>query len=159
MVVTQPQDACRMNPQAPWQLTVARVIVFLESAVFSVVTVLLLFLTAIATSPQSLFSTNHGGSGPLLPFLCCLAFGGVDLLLTMTGRALPRRPWAYWVSGGVQVALLLPMVLVVRVQPDVSSTLAALAVMVVPIGELTLLTTPSTRHAIFPRQGSSAGSF
>jgi hypothetical protein len=147
-----------MNPPLPWQLTVARVIIFLESAVSTVVTVLLLLVTLIAASPESLLSTSHGGSGPLLPFLFCMAFGGVTLLLIMTGRELPQRPWAYRVSAGFQVALLLPMVLVVRVQPDVSSTLAALAMMVVPAAALTLLMTPPARHATLPRKGLPAGS-
>ena len=134
-------------PPAPWQLAVARRVIFVEAGVCGLLAAYLLWGAVIALSPGSLFSVAEGGTGPQLLFLWGGGLAGAMSVLLLAGAALFRWRLAYGAAVGVQPALLLAVWWVRGVNPDMTAACVAFVALIVPVVVLALLVTPGARHA------------
>ncbi|MGD1053340.1 MAG: hypothetical protein ABR950_05875 [Candidatus Dormibacteria bacterium] len=135
----------------PWQLLVARLLIFLEAALYAVPTGFLLLAVAVAVlDPESLFAT---GNGVWLALLLLLPFGSATALAIVAGRAVVSRRWAYLAAAAIQIVSLASILALYLTQLDAQTAVfntgsLPLYVLVLPLSALILLLTPPARHTV-----------
>jgi hypothetical protein len=148
-------------PTIPWELTGARLLLFVEAGVVGLYTVPVAFALGVLSVLVVLFNPEHAEAltgWVLLAFaLFGVALGAIVGLLITLGVKLPRRRWAHRVAAGLQVVVGVYATLVIVVPgPSRSGAGAALVVLAFIGVALALLLAPATRRAVASQSTTAA---